>query len=85
MNKKVVIYTTDYCPHCKRAKDLLRRKNISFKEIDVTNDQAKRDEIEEKTGWMTVPVIFAGDELIGGADELYALEASGKLDLKLKS
>ncbi len=84
MNKKVVIYTTDYCPHCRRAKDLLARKNIPFQEIDVTNDQAKRDAIEEKTGWMTVPVIFIGDELIGGADDLYGLEASGKLDSKLK-
>ena len=84
MNKKVVIYTTDYCPHCQRAKDLLKRKNILFEEIDVTDDEAKRNEIEEKNGWMSVPIIFIGDELIGGADELYALDANGKLDSKLK-
>ena len=85
MNKKVVIYTTDYCPHCRRAKDLLRRKNIPFDEIDVTHDEAKRNEIAEKTSWMTVPMIFIDKEFIGGADDLYALEASGKLDSKLKA
>lgn len=82
--KKVIIYTTDYCPHCHRAKRLLQSKHIPFQEIDVTNDQAIRDEIEEKTGHMTVPIIFIGEEFIGGADELYALEDAGKLDAKLK-
>ena len=84
MSKKVIVYTTDYCPHCKRAKDLLRHKKISFEEVDLTHDQAKRDEAQAKTGWMTVPMIFIGDKFIGGADDLYALEAAGKLDSQLK-
>ena len=83
MAKPVTVYTTDYCPHCTRAKNLLKKKNIAFKEVDVTNDSATRDKIQEKTGWMTVPMIFIGDEFIGGADELYALDEAGKLDAKL--
>ena len=83
MSKQVRIYTTAYCPHCRRAKQLLRNKNIPFQEIDVTDDQARREEIEERTGWMTVPIIFIGDELIGGADELYELEETGQLSKKL--
>ncbi|MBN1688741.1 MAG: glutaredoxin [Candidatus Omnitrophica bacterium] len=82
---KVVIYTTTYCPHCRRAKELLKRKEIHFQEIDLTEDHKKREELQEKTGWMTVPIIMAGEELIGGADELYALEAEGKLEKKLLS
>ena len=82
--QKVTLYTTDHCPHCTRAKNLLKRKNIPFKEINLTDNAALRDELEEKTGWMTVPMIFIGETFIGGADDLYALEASGELDKKLE-
>ena len=82
MKKKVTVYTTQYCPHCRRAKDLLRSRNIPFQEIDIAEDSKTRNEIEKKTGWMTVPMIFIGEEFIGGADELYALDAKGQLDPK---
>lgn len=83
MNKKVIVYTTQYCPYCTRAKDLLTRKGVAFEEIDVTEDQKTRNTLEEKTGCMTVPLIFIGDEFIGGSDDLYALERKGELDKKL--
>ena len=85
MLKRVTIYTTTYCPHCARAKHLLQEKKILFEEVDLTNDRRKREELEKKTGWMSVPMIFIGEEFIGGADDLYALEESGKLDSKLKA
>ena len=83
MPKPVTIYTTDYCPYCTRAKALFQRKSVPFKEINVTHDEKMREELEAKTGWMTVPMVFIGEEFIGGADELYALENAGKLDQKL--
>lgn len=84
MPKPVTIYTTTYCPHCTRAKSLLKDKKIAFKEIDITSDDALRSKMEKKTGWMTVPIIFIGEEFIGGADELYALDAKGELEKKVK-
>ena len=78
--KRVTIYTTQYCPHCHRAKDLLRRKKIPFQEIDVTDDSKKRQETEEQYGWMTVPIVVIGDKCIGGAEDLYELERKGELD-----
>ena len=84
MPKQVSVYTTQYCPYCTRVKELLRSKKIEFTEVDLTNDSAKRDELQEKTGWMTVPMIFIGDDFIGGSDDLHALAASGELDKKLK-
>lgn len=80
MPKSVTIYTTHYCPHCLRAKELLRRKGIPFKEIDITDDPKKREEAEARYGWMTVPIIVIGDICIGGADELARLERNGELD-----
>lgn len=84
MAKTVKIYTTQYCPFCSRAKELFKKKNVPFQEIDLTNDSAIREKLEKQTGWMTVPMIFIGDEFIGGFDDVYALEQKGQLDVKLK-
>ena len=83
MPKSVTVYTTEYCAYCTRAKSLLKQKEIAFKEIDVTHDAGTREKLEEKTGWMTVPMIFIGEEFIGGFDDLSALEKSGKLNSKI--
>ena len=84
MSKQVVVYTTNYCPYCVRAKELLKRKNIEFQEIDVTNDQEGREELVNKSGGRkTVPQIFIGDAHVGGCDDLYALDRDGKLDAML--
>ena len=82
--KQVVVYTTRSCPHCTRAKDLLKRKGISFQEIDVTDDRKKREEAEKRYGWMTVPIIVIGNRCIGGAQELFELERKGELDRLLE-
>jgi glutaredoxin 3 len=81
---KVEIYSTSYCPYCMRAKALLRSKAVQFDDIDVTNDPALRAKMVELAGGRrTVPEIFINGEIIGGCDELYALERSGELDLLL--
>lgn len=82
-NAKVEVYTTDYCPHCVRAKDLLKRKNIPFTEIEMKTQEERIALMEKANGRRTVPQIFINDEGIGGADELYDLEAQGKLDEKV--
>jgi glutaredoxin 3 len=77
----ILIYSTSYCPYCDKAKKLLQKKNLSYKEIDVTNnDQMRVELIEKSNGRKTVPQIFINDYHVGGCDDLYALEAEGKLD-----
>lgn len=85
MARSVTVYTTQYCPHCVKVKTLLERKRIPFEEIDLTQDAAKREDVSRKTGWTTVPMIFIGDEFVGGADELYSLEEQGELDAKVRT
>jgi glutaredoxin 3 len=81
----VIIYSKDYCPYCVKAKTLLTRKNVAFREIDISKDAALAQEMITKSGGRrTVPQIFINDQAIGGADDLYALDASGKLDALLK-
>jgi glutaredoxin 3 len=78
---KVEIYTTTYCPFCTRAKSLLKSKNIAFVEIDVTEDDALREKmIELSGGRRSVPEIFINGKIVGGFDELKALNDAGKLD-----
>jgi glutaredoxin 3 len=78
---KVEIYTTTYCPFCTRAKSLLKSKNIAFVEIDVTEDDALRAKmIELSGGRRSVPEIFINGKIVGGFDELKALNDAGKLD-----
>ena len=77
---EVVIYTTSYCPYCTGAKALLRTKNVVFKEIDVTRDEALRDEMERLSNRYTVPQIFIDGRSIGGYDDARRVDAAGELD-----
>jgi glutaredoxin 3 len=77
----VDIYTIMYCPYCADAKELLSSKGVSFREIDASgNREIRQQMIERADGSSTFPQIFIGDTHVGGCDDLYALEAAGKLD-----
>ncbi len=78
--KKIIIYTTNYCPYCVKAKMLLDRKGLKYTEIDVTNKPDERTKLVEKAnGRKTVPQIFIDDIHVGGCDDLYAKEKAGEL------
>jgi glutaredoxin 3 len=81
---EVVMYSTDYCPYCTRAKELLYKKNVAFTDIRVDLQPELRDEMITKSGRRSVPQIFINGQAIGGCDDLYALEAQGKLNQLLK-
>jgi glutaredoxin 3 len=82
----VEIYTTPWCGYCRAAKALLTRKGVSFKEIDVEGDPARRAEMIARAGGRyTVPQIFVGTTHVGGSDDLHALDRAGKLDPLLAS
>ncbi|SLN32784.1 glutaredoxin 3 [Roseisalinus antarcticus] len=84
--KPVEIYTTQTCGFCHAAKRLLAQKDVSFAEIDIARDPARRAEMTQRAkGGRTVPQIFIGDLHVGGCDELYALDRAGKLDALLSA
>ncbi|MEL6980549.1 MAG: glutaredoxin 3 [Pseudomonadota bacterium] len=81
---EVEIYTTPICPFCARAKALLERKGVAYREIDVMRDEkAKAEMIERADGRRTVPQIFIGGAGVGGSDDLSALDRAGDLDRML--
>ena len=77
----VEIYTSPLCGFCHAAKRLLNQKGVNFSEVNVLAQPARKAEmIQRANGGRTVPQIFVGDSHVGGCDELYALDRSGKLD-----
>ncbi|MBD8495510.1 glutaredoxin 3 [Pseudomonas syringae] len=79
----VLVYSSDYCPYCIRAKQLLERKNVAFEEIRVDGKPQLRAEMAQKAGRTSVPQIWIGATHVGGCDDLFALERAGKLDAML--
>ena len=78
--KDIKIYTTNYCPYCIGAKEMLKQKGIAFEEIDVSDDTELRQKLaDENDGYQTVPMIFVDGKFIGGFMELQKLEVEGKL------
>ena len=76
----VTIYTRDSCGYCARAIRLLQAKKVEYKEINAGYSDALRREMAEKSGRSTFPQIFIRGQHIGGCDDVYALDAAGKLD-----
>ena len=79
-NPEVIIYTTEFCPYCIRAKMLLDKKGVAYTEINVDRQPDKRIEMEMKSGGTSVPQIFIGNKHIGGCDDMYELEMDEELD-----
>jgi len=74
------MYTTQVCPFCIRAKQLLKARGVeSIEEIRIDLDPAERDAMMARTGRRTVPQIYIGDTHVGGCDDLVALDQRGGL------
>jgi glutaredoxin 3 len=80
--KSVEIYTWRTCPYCLRAKSLLDSKGVRYTEYSIDGDQEAQARMSERAhGRRSVPQIFVDkSQHIGGCDDLYRLEAEGKLD-----
>jgi glutaredoxin 3 len=79
----VVMYKTLVCPYCNMAGALLKKKGVTWREVDVTWDAELREQMEERSGRRTVPQIFIDDFSVGGYDDLARLDRAGELDALL--
>jgi glutaredoxin 3 len=76
----VKMFTTQVCPYCVRAKQLLKSKGVqAIDEVRIDTDPAALKEMMQITGRRTVPQIFIGSTHVGGCDDLIALDQAGKL------
>ncbi|MGE0115641.1 MAG: glutaredoxin 3 [Steroidobacteraceae bacterium] len=77
----IVMYSTQICPYCDRARQLFARKQVNIREIKIDDQPEQRDIMLQRSGGRrTVPQIFIGERHIGGFDDLAALDRKGELD-----
>jgi glutaredoxin 3 len=76
----ITVYSTSMCPFCEGAKALLTKRGVEFTLVNMTRSADDRDKLTELTGGWSFPQIVVNDNLVGGFDELRALDRAGKLD-----
>ena len=64
----VIVYSTDSCPWCVKAKQYLKSKGVEYKEINVAEDMEGREEMVKLSGQMGVPVVNINGTIIVGFD-----------------
>ena len=75
----IVVYTLPWCPHCTRAKRMLTRRDLRYREVDGSAQTGFRARLLELTGGATVPQIVIDGTPVGGADRLARLDRLGLL------
>ena len=77
---KIVIYGNESCAYCAAARMLFTKKRLRFDDVMVSGDEKRHAEMEQLTGSRLVPQILINDHIIGGFDELSALDKDGDLE-----
>ena len=72
------------CGNSDRALQALRRAGAPVTAVDILPDPRIRQELSALSGWPTIPQVFVRGELVGGADIVEELEASGELERTLR-
>ena len=83
-SNKVVLYmkgTADapMCGFSARAVTILKDLNVSFKDVNVLEDEDIRSGIKEYSEWPTIPQLYINGEFVGGSDIMAEMNESGEL------
>lgn len=76
---KIEVYSQSYCPFCRAALELLESRGVPFTLHQMDGRDAELAEKKRELGHRTIPIVLVDGELIGGYQELAALERSGGL------
>lgn len=77
---EIIIYTSAICGYCSAAKNFLKSKGQTWREVRIDTDPVERERMLSRTKRTSVPQIFVGDTHIGGYDDMMALHRSGGLE-----
>ena len=72
------------CGNSDRALRALREAGAPVTAVNILPDPAIRQELQEVSGWPTIPQVFVKGELVGGADITQELGESGQLEELLR-
>ena len=68
MNKKVIVYSTTFCPYCVTLKEFLKKKNVEFEDINVSQDREAAKKMIDISGQTGVPVADIDGQIVVGFD-----------------
>lgn len=74
---KIRVFSTPTCPYCQSLKLFLQKHNFEFEDIDISQDEAAKEEMIERTDQMGVPVIEIDGEMIMGFEKEKIVELLG--------
>ena len=60
--ESITIYSTGWCPDCRRAKSFLRERGVEFDEVNIEEDsEAEEIVLRANHGRRRVPTVKVGD------------------------
>ncbi|HQK99241.1 MAG TPA: glutaredoxin family protein [Smithellaceae bacterium] len=69
---EVVLYTTSWCPYCKKAKDFFRARGIAYTEYDIERDRSAAEDLRRLSAARSIPfAVVNGERISGYAPEAY--------------
>jgi glutaredoxin len=80
---ELVLYSADWCPHCRNAKAFFSVNSIAYREVNIDNDKSGAAEFKRVFGGGGIPLAAAGDKTLRGFSAesmLYFLKANGLVD-----
>ena len=79
-SNKVMVYSTSWCPWCKKVKEFLKENKIKFTNRDVEKSKKYADEMIKKSRQKGIPVTIINGKVIVGFEE-----DKMRKELKIKS
>jgi len=76
---KIIVYSTDPCSFCERAKQLLRIRELDFVEVNLAKDPAGRAQLVEETGMLSFPQIVVAEVVVRCFQQLVQADRTGRL------
>jgi glutaredoxin len=64
----VTMYSTDWCPYCRKARDYFARNGVRYSELDIEKSPAAKAEYD-RLGGRGVPLILVGSQRMSGFGE----------------
>jgi glutaredoxin len=68
LEHEVVVYTTSWCGWCRKTLAFLDEQGVVYENRDIEADDSYREELIDKTGTTTIPVVEIDGEIIRGYD-----------------
>ena len=65
----IIVYSSDTCPYCKKAKDYLKSKGIKYEERNISQNSKWAEEVKKVSGQNGIPVIVYKDKVVVGFDQ----------------